>query len=266
MIILTLDEMPELPVAHARVHEVKAQPVSRVSVLSMLRRLMLIDRLADLEWNREQDWLIAGDQRVRVAMNARSGGIRYSLRALADEQGQNITSSVGRLEEIARDFLVRLGRPAGPTTMERVTHLHAQTSSPVGQLSEVATLDAGLIFRRTIDGIPAIGPGGRAMVRIGTDDVVVGGREVWRPIVRSGPPVDLVRPDTAVDMLQRRLEARGLDGEARVRSALFGYEERGIGERQQRLEPSYAFLIEFYGDNVDYRTAEVISALPALVA
>jgi hypothetical protein len=266
MITLRLDAMPELPVARAGVHEVSAQPVSRVTVLSMLRRLALTDRLPDLEWERTQDWLIAGDQRVRVAMNASSGGIRYNLRPLAEEQGQSITSSEERLEEIARDFLDRLGRPAEPMTLDRITHLRAQTSSPDGELSEVATLDAGLIFRRTVDDLPVVGPGGLAMVRVGTDDVVVGGREVWRPIVQSGPPLDLLRPDNAVDLLRVRLESRGLDGDARVRTAVFGYEERGIEERQLRLEPCYAFLIEFYGDTADYKTVEVISALPPSVA
>jgi hypothetical protein len=266
MITLRLDEMPELPVPRAAVHEVSAQHVSRVALLSMLRRLSLTDRLPGLEWDRGQDWLTAGDQRVRVAMNSKSGGIRYTLRPLAEEQGQSITSSEERLEQIARDFLDRLGRPAEPMTLKRTTYLRAQTSSADGELSEVATLDAGLIFQRTVDDIPVIGPGGRAMVRVGADDVVVGGREVWRPTVRSGPPIDLLRPDNAVDLLRVRLESRGLDGDARVRTAVFGYEERGIEERQLRLEPCYAFLIEFYGDTTDYKTVEVVSALPPLVA
>lgn len=265
MVSLVLDEEPEVPVTRAAVHELGAPRVTRLSVIAMLARLAQTARLPDLGWDRSLGWLTAGDERVRVAMNTRSGGLRYGLRPLAELQG-DVTTSESRLEEIARAFLDRFGRPAEPLALERITHLHAQTSTVAGEVSEVATLDAGLIFRRTVDDLPVIGPGGFAMVRIGSDEEVVGGRQVWRPIAERGPMHDLRRPEQAVELLRQRLESAGVEGEVRVRKAFFGYEEHGIEEPQRRLEPAYAFRIEVPGEEADHKAVIVISALEPAVA
>ncbi len=266
MVSLVLDETPELPVARAAVHELGVRRVTRTTVISMVARLELTARLSSLSWDRSPGWLTAGDDQVRVAMNTRSGGLRYSLRPLAEQQG-NVTASDSRLEEIARAFLTGFGGPAEPLGLERITHLHAQTTSTLtGEVSEVTTLDAGLVFRRTVDDLPVIGPGGLVMIRIGSDEQVVGGREVCRPITATGPPLDLRSPDDAIELLRQRLESLGFEGEAVVRRAFFGYEERGIEELQRRLEPAYAFLVEFAGDDVDSKTAVVVPALQPAVA
>lgn len=265
MVSLVLDEMPDPPVTRAAVHELGVRPVTRATVISMLARLNLTARLSSLSWDRTASWVTAGDEQVRVAMNARSGGIRYTLRPLAEQQG-DVTTSDSRLEEIAREFLSRFDGPAEPLVLERITHLRAQTSTLAGELSEVATIDAGLVFRRTVDDLPVIGPGGLVMVRIGSDEQVVGGREVCRPLTATGPKFDLRGRDEAIDLLRQRLESLGFRGEVRVRRAFFGYEELGIEELQRRLEPVYAFLVEIAGDDVDSKTAVVVPAVQPAVA
>lgn len=252
-------EAPELPVERAGIHEVSARAVSQGAMIELLQRLEL--PAPDLEWDNGQGWLTAGDTRVRVAMNRRSGGFRYTLRPLAEEPGRMVTASEQRLEEIARDFLDRVGSPDAPLRLERISYLKGQAASLGGsELSDVEILNAAVIFRRFVDDIPVVGPGGFAMVRIGTDGAVVGGREVWRPSVRSGPSAELRRPDDALTRLVERLTARGLHGDAWMRKALFGYEELGIDERQHRLAPCYAFLIEFPGE-MEYKTVEVVPAI-----
>ncbi len=114
--------------------------------------------------------------------------------------------------------------------------------------------------------LPVIGPGGFAMVRIGSDEEVVGGREVCRPIAERGPTHDLRRPEQAVELLRQRLESAGIEGEVRVRKAFFGYEERGIEEPQRRLEPAYAFGVEVPGEEADHKAMVVIPALEPAVA
>lgn len=265
MVSLVLEQVPERPVARAAVHQLGEPRVSRITVLAMLARLGLTERLPGLEWDRSMGWLTAGDERVRVAMNTRSGGLRYSLRPLAELRG-DVTTPAPRLEEIARAFLSRFGRPAVPLGLEAITHLHAQTSTVDGHVSEVQKLDAGLVFRRTVDDLPVIGPGGFAMVRIGSDDEVIGGREVCRPLTERGPSVDLRSPDEAVELLRQRLDAVGIEGEARVPEAFFGYEERGIDDLQRRLEPAYAFGVEVPGEEADHKAMVVIPALEPAVA
>ena len=265
MVSLIVDDMPVVPVARAAVHQLQAPRVTRITVIALLTRLDLTARLPELTWDRSLGWLTAGDEQARVAMNTMSGGLRFSLRPLADEQG-NVTTPAARLEEVARAFLSQFGRPTEPLALERITHLREQAVSVTGEVSEVTTLDAGLIFRRSVDDLPVIGPGGFVMVRIGPDEKVVGGREVWRPVAERGPVLDLRGPDQAIELLRQHLESLGFEGEVQVRQSFFGYEERGIDELQRRLEPAYAFKVVIPRDGIDYKTVVVLSALQPAVA
>lgn len=66
---------------------------------------------------------------------------------------------------------------------DRLGSLHRSVERklpPAGQSAVTrSTLDAGLIFTRTVEELPVVGPGGMVMVKIGTDESVVG-------VVRSG--------------------------------------------------------------------------------
>jgi hypothetical protein len=256
---LIVDEQPQLPVPQAAVHALGASRVGRLTVIALLTRLGLAGRLADLGWEHRGGWVTAGDEQAHVAMNVNSGGVRFTLRPM-DELAGDVAIPDARLEEIARGFLDQLGRPADPLVLERITHLHVQTSSATGELSAVERLDAGLVFRRTVDDLPVIGPGGLAMVRIAADEAVIGGREICRPVTGRGPVIGLRSPESALDELRRRLESRGFEGEATVHRSLFGYEELGIEQVQHRLAPAYAFQVELPGNGVDDKTVEVIPA------
>jgi hypothetical protein len=171
-----------------------------------------------------------------------------------------VTTSASRLEEIARGFVDQLGRPGEPLVLDRITYLHTQTSAADGSVLTRSTLDAGLVFTRTVDDLSVMGPGGMAMVKVGTDETIVGGREIWRPIVRRGAKVNLITPEEATELLRGRLKKSGLDGEVHARKARQGYAELGIEEEQRYLEPCYAFVIETVGNLVDSKKVEVIPA------
>jgi hypothetical protein len=260
MFSLTIDEMPEMIARQAAIHEVRIPSVDVRSMLGLLERLGLTERLDRLSWERDLNWVTASDAQTTLSINELSGGLRYRLRPLADEPGTEVNGSASRLEEIARGFLDRLGRPSEPLRLERITYLRTQSADANGSVSTPATLDAGLVFTRTVDDLPVVGPGGVAMVKIGTDEAVVGGREIWRPISQRGSKVPLRTPEEAINLLRARLKQSGLDGEIHVRKARLGYAELGIEESQRYLEPCYAFVVETIGGLVDSKKIEVIPA------
>jgi hypothetical protein len=257
---LTFDEMPEMVARWAAIHELRVPPLDRRAVVGLLDRMGLQDRRSGFTWEKHLHWLTTGDERTTVAINELSGGLRYRLRPLADEPGRDVTTAASRLEEIARGFLEELGRPGEPLALDRITYLRAQSAARDGSPLTRSTLDAGLIFTRTVDELPVVGPGGMAMVKIGTDETVVGGREIWRRIVRRGEKLKLRTPDESIELLRSRLAASGANGEVHVRKARQGYSELGIEEAQSSLEPCYAFVIETVGGLVDSKKVEVIPA------
>ena len=257
---LTFDEMPEMVADRAAIHELRVPPLDRRAVVGLLDRMGLKDRRSGFAWEKHLNWLTTGDERTTVAINELSGGLRYRLRPLSEEPGRDVTTAPSRLEEIARGFLQELGRPDEPLTLERITYLRAQAAARDGSPLTASTLDAGLIFTRTVDELPVVGPGGMVMVKIGTDETVVGGREIWRRIVQRGEKLKLRSPDESIELLRNRLTAAGVDGEVHVRKARQGYSELGIEEAQSRLEPCYAFVLETTGGLVNSKKVEVIPA------
>jgi hypothetical protein len=257
---LTIDEVPEMIAKKAAIHQLRVPSVGALTVAGLIKRLGLAERLDGFAWERDRNWLSAGDATATVSVHELSGGLRYRLRPLADGPGTDVSASPARLEELARGFLDRLGRPSEPARLERITYLRAQSSDAEGAVSAPIKLDAGVLFTRSVDDLPIVGAGGAAMVKIGTDETVVGGREVWRPIASRGSPVPLRSPDEALDLLRSRLKETGLDGEIHVRKARQGYVELGIEEAQRTLEPCYAFLLETVGGLVDTKKVQVIPA------
>jgi hypothetical protein len=257
---LIFDQSPILIANTAGIHQLRVPRVDRGVLAQVIGKLGLNDRRSGLTWERAQNWVIAEDEQITVAMNELSGGLRYRLRPLADEPGQDVATTAARLEEIARDFLGSFGRPSEPATLSRITYLRSQTTTQDGTPLTAATLDAGLVFTRTVDELPVIGQGGMVMVKIGTDELVVGGREIWRAIDKRGPGLKLRTPDEAIEILRSRLVAAGMDGDVHVRKAAQGYTELGIEEQQVLLAPCYAFLVETQGGLVNWKKVEVVPA------
>jgi hypothetical protein len=260
MFSLKFDETPQMLVKRGRIFQLRSPGPDQLTAMRLLDRLGMAGRREGFAWERESNWITAEDERTTFGINELSGGLRYRLRPLADEPGTAVNTSESRLEEIARGFLDRLGRPTDRLTLQRTTYLRSETTDADGHVRSTETLDAGLVFTRMVEELPVIGPGGIVMVNIGTDETVVAGREVWRPILRGSAEIDLRSPDEAISLLERRLKKSIRDGELHVRKARMGYAELGIEQKQTHLEPCYAFMIETSGDLVDSKKIEVIPA------
>ena len=262
MFSLTFHEEPKAIAKQASIHETSAPSVSTRTVMDLLGRMGLHNRIDGLSWERELNWITASDDEITVSCNEVSGGLQYRLRPLSDEPGRSINTDEAKLEQIARDYLSQIGRPAGDEALHlgKVTYLYCQTADTNGKASDPSKLDAGVIFTRIIDELPVVGAGGVAMVKIGTDDTVVGGREVWRSISKSGSKVSLRSPSEAMRLLETKLKHSGLKGEWAVRRAWQGYVESGIEEAQRHFEPCYAFVIESINALFDTKKVVVIPA------
>jgi hypothetical protein len=257
---LTFDKMPEQTARKASFVELGIARADQLAIVDMLVRAGIGDRLSEFQWDRDDDWLTASDGRTTVSTNQRSGGMQYRLRPLDEEPGTDVGTSETALKDIARVFVDMIGRPSGSMGVEEITYLRTLTGSSDDETTVEGKLDAGVIFNRTVNDIPVIGPGGMVMVKIGTDDAIVGGWEVLRPILGGGAPMTLRTPDEAVALLQRQLDKLGLEGEACVREARFGYFEMGIDESQRLLEPCYLFIVETVGRRQDFRKGELVPA------
>lgn len=262
MFSLTFDQEPKEIAKRAAIIEVRVPPVTVQTVMDLLGRLGLTERIEGMTWEQDLNWITASDDTVTVSCNELSGGIQYRLRPLADEPGTGISTGEDTLAEIARGFLDRIGRPveAQPLHLERVTYLYSQGIDVNKKKTEPVKLDAGLIFTRMIDELPVVGPGGLAMVKIGTDDTVVGGSEIWRPILQRGAKVPLRSPSEAMMLLETQLKRARIEGDYYVCKAWQCYTELGIGTSQRHLEPCYTFVIESLGNEFDTKKVVVIPA------
>ena len=261
MFSLTFEEEPQDIAKEAAIHALSVTPVSVRDMMKLLDRMGLSTRIPGLTWYRDLNWITGTDDTVAVSCNELSGGLQYRLRPLANETGTDVSDDT-TVEKIAREFLKQIERPAEsePLHLEAITHLYRQSTGSIGQVSTPAKLDSGVIFTRMIDDLPVVGPGGSAMVNIGQDDTVIGGREVWRPISARGSKVPLRSAAEAMDLLETKLRRSGLDGDYYVCRAWQCYHESGIEAEQQQLEPCYLFVIESDGKEFNSKTAEIIPA------
>ncbi len=261
MFSLMFDEKPEVIVKEAAIHQLYVPPVTVKTMTDLLERMGLAKRIAGLAWHRDLNWITASDDKVTVSCNELSGGLQYRLRPLAEESGRDVADD-STVESIAREHLKRLGRPdeQQPLHLQRVTHLYGQTSAPNDKASTPSRLDAGVIFTRKVDELPVVGAGGFALVKVGTDNEVVGGRETWRPVASSGSKVTLRTAVEAMDLLEAKLKRAGVEGNYCVCKAWQCYHESGIEEAQRHLEPCYFFVVESYGNVFDTKNVVVIPA------
>jgi hypothetical protein len=79
-------------------------------------------------------------------------------------------------------------------------------------------------------------------VQIGTDEAVVGGREIWRAINKRGEGLKLRSADEATDLLRIRLTAAGLDGDVYIRKAIQSYAENSTSARACRAGPQMNWI------------------------
>lgn len=217
------------------------------------------------EFRYVDDWRIARQGPVTIAINRRSGALRLRHEERhGRELDQPFRISKRRLTSIGRKFIDRAGlvdRSPDELPVVKITHMKTRGASLEGEETPEQILDAGVIFGRRIDEVPVTGFGGFVMVNIAHDATVVAAEKIWRPRADVVDEVEVLQPDYALEAFERRLRRRGVEGRVRVLRADFGYFEAGDRQAQKFLEPTYAFLYEVPAGEFLYKSVEVIPAV-----
>jgi hypothetical protein len=217
-----------------------------------------------------ESWMTFQDGPFVVALHRRSGALTYRDRRWTVTPETRFDLDDRRSVAIARAFVhkARLLPDAGARlVVAGVTHLRMRGGPPGGEPGPETLLDAGVVFRRQLEGVPVIGPGGLVMVNLSGDGAVVGADRVWRALGRRTGRADVVDLERAIARLRSIYARKDLLGAARVTRIEFGYFEAGVHDTQAFLEPAYAFMIEVERPAVDdapalrSKTVEVIPAI-----
>jgi hypothetical protein len=206
------------------------------------------------------DWTVHDEGPFSLSIHSQSGGITGRHR---DRYQQPVTESfdVGddKATDIARDFVKRSQLvELGDAAVRKVTHLRMAGGAPGSDERIESTLDAGVLFGRSIEGVAVDGPGGFAMINIDGEGEVAGFSSVWRPIAEKAEEVKILDAGRANETMEGI--AKQVRGDTTVIKANFGYFELGIADRQRFLQPAYIMVYVVQDEEVAYKSAEVVAA------
>ena len=251
-------ELPSKVPGSVQVYRLAPPRVSPRAVARVGKLLGLSGRAVDFSLS--EDWISYLEGRYQVSVHRGSGATRYRHRdKYGIETDQAFELEPREATRIALAFLKRTGIvPLKEAVFHRVTHLRSATGDVHTGAREEKLLDAGVIYRRSVDGIEVNGPGGFAMVNISPEKEVVGLTSVWRPLGKRVAKVKLIPPDRALRAI--RDLARPLYGDTTVTKASLGYFELGELDRQVYLQPAYCFVYEVRNGDVAHKSIAVIAA------
>ncbi len=207
------------------------------------------------------DWTTHQEGLFSLSIHSASGGITGRHR---ERYGQPVTETFeiddAKATDIARGFLEKSQLvELRDSTVRRVTHLQMAGGAPDGkERTEAAVLDAGVVFGRSIEGVPVDGPGGFAMINVDGEGEVAGFRSVWRPTAERAEEVKILDAGRANEAMEGI--AKQVRGDVTVTKASFGYFELGIHDRQRFLQPAYIMVYVVQDGEVAYKSAEVVAA------
>ena len=244
--------------AKARVYTLPAPKVSATQLKSVARGLGLGDAEFDLLTSSDRVGWIGG--RWQIEMHRASGALQaVDMDRYGIDTGKPFDLSDRRAQGLAAKFLAQSKLvPMASARPLKVTHLRGADGDIKGESLTERLLDAGVVYGRTVDGLPVTGPGGLAMVHIDPAGAVVGVRSTWRALGKSAGTVKIKPIDWAVEGLEK--EIGGLIGKVSVLKAQFGYFELGALDRQTVLEPAYAFVYVVHNEGINSKHVHVVHA------
>lgn len=251
-------ELPGNVPPSAAAYEVPAVKVAAASVRATAKALGLTGAGGDVVTT--TDLLGYNEGRHRLEVHKASGAVAYYHR---DKYGrdpkQDFTLSDRRADAIARKFIERSKLvPAAAAQLAAVTHMHSAVGDLKARQVKERIVDAGVVYRRTINGVPVDGPGGFVLVSVDPEGEVIAARRIWRPVGKQVGKVKLRRPEAARQAFEKHVSR--LRGDVTVIRAGFGYFELGALDRQRVIEPAYSFVYEVRAKELAFKSAFVLHA------
>jgi hypothetical protein len=241
-----------------RLDEPPRYPASAATLARVARQIGLEGRPHEV--STADDWTMHFEAAFELGIHEQSGALVGRHRERYQRQGERLFElGDDQAQGFAARFLARIELvPASEVRPVTVTHLRtAGRDAGTGELQE-QVLDAGVVFRRTLESTPVDGPGGLAMIHVDPAGEVVGFRIVWRPVAEAVGEVRIRPPDEAREAIAAI--ARGVRGDLRVTKASFAYFEHGVSDRQRFLQPAYAMVYVVQDEEVAFKSAHVVAA------
>jgi hypothetical protein len=196
-----------------------------------------------------------------------SGGwqYRHATRWQADGRG-NLRIQDHEAARLALDAIRKYGLP---TELEqervRVERLHVAHATREGANHEERIVGVRVLYRRTVDGLPVEGLGGRTTVYLDQERELTGIDHLWRDIDYVHEPVRKLRPvEEAIEEVRRRYGAG--PGRIEVTDLRLGYFELGWHEEQEYLQPAYVVFVGLGGSNGRFRMKATVPVAAAVNA
>lgn len=240
------------------VYKLAAPQASTAQVAAMSQRFGLTGKMR--EFISSEDWTSYNEGRYRVAVHRNSGALRYvHVDKYGVEPLKDFKISKDKVADIAKTFLKRAKLvPDGQSRLYKVTYLRSAVSDLKGKEKSERLIDAGVIYRRLVDGISVEGPGGYAMVNVDPEAEVVGLRSVWRPTTTREAKVKIMPVGQARETFEKLIS--NVIGDVTVTGANFGYFEQSEMDKQTYLEPAYVFIYTVQNGEVAHKSIEVLPA------
>lgn len=251
-------QLPSQVPSSVTVYRLAPPPSATNQVAAMSQKFGLTGKMR--EFITSEDWTSYHEGRFRVSVHRNSGALRYINRdKYGTEPKGEFKLSPEESDKIASGFLERTKLyPAKQSRLHKITYLRSGTSDIRGKEKTERLIDAGVIYRRLVEGLPVEGPGGYAMVNIDPEGEVVGMRSIWRPTARREARVKTIPVGQALETFEKLISR--VEGEVTVTNASFGYFEQSEMDRQTYLEPAYVFIYVVQNGAVAHKSVEVIAA------
>ena len=240
------------------VYELQRPRVTTASVAALAKSLGLTGGGKDFITS--ADSIAYREERVHLEVNRVSGAVAYRhLDNYGRQTEKPFELSDRRAVAVARKVLGQSKLiDLASARMAKVTHLNGAVADAQGKSKSQTVIDAGVVYRRIIDKLAVTGPGGVAMVNVGSDANVIGISCIWRALGKKKATVKIKDPDELLRAFSK--EASRWMGDTTVIQADFGYFEQGTLDRQTILEPVYALVyVQRFGE-VARKSAYVMAA------
>jgi hypothetical protein len=247
----TLSDTPQL---ETNIYRLRGSGVSERSLRKTVQRFGLRGIGRGIEIQKTDSEFIYSEGRFVVRLWRLSGALRYydRMRWQVDDGESQIQLPDDEAVDIAQEFVKETELvPLDECKPLKVTHLYSETCRRDDDQGERRIIDAGVLFQRTIGGVPVDGPGGKVMVYLDHKGEVTGCDRIWRKIreVHRPVPVDKLRsPRYAERSLKRYWSPYGLR-RVRTEEMRFGYFELGRSDAQRFLQPAYIVPLRLTSDD-----------------